>query len=375
MDRRHGERISGVLPGFESPEDLPAPPEQPRKKRRRRTKPSILLVRALATLLSVATLGAVGTVWGTTVWVNGMVADISALDTDSDDIADPDAQDGDDNFLIAGSDTRAGAKKSDNVGDASSVPGARSDTLMLAHIPADRSRVVIVSFPRDLEVGRPECQRWQSGTGKYTSERVPGADQVKVNTAFEVGGPRCATRLVQRMTGLKINHFIGIDFRGFKGMVDAVGGVTVDVQKPIVDKTLGKIIDKPGVQGLTGDQALQFVRARKVAGDPTGDYGRIGRQQQFVSALLSKTISGEVMTNPDKIGAFARAFSEATVGENIDVDSLLTLGRSMQGMQDGAVKFHTIPTGGTNDRGNEQLDTKATDKLFRALIHDRKLPH
>ncbi|MFD1044567.1 LCP family protein, partial [Kibdelosporangium lantanae] len=295
------------------------------------------------------------------------------------------AQLGDENFLLVGSDTRAGADAEDGVGNANQVPGARSDTVMVAHIPKDRKRVVMVSFPRDLEIQRPECQRYDSQKGSYTDAKVPPSKNQKLNTAFQVGGPLCVTKVIQNLSGLKINHFVGIDFNGFKDMVDAVDGVSVCVERPMYDTELKTwIVQNPGQQvDLKGDAALNFVRARHVQdspakdakGDPTSDYGRIKRQQRFLSSLLRKAMSGQVLLDPGKLTGFVNAFTKATFGEGITSNDLITLSRSLQNVAAGKITFITVPTVGLpNDRGNEVLRDKDNKALFTAVINETPLP-
>ncbi|WP_048876929.1 LCP family protein [Saccharomonospora saliphila] len=331
--------------------------------------------RAAATSLAVLVFLATGVGWGAKTWFDGQFTEVAALDEESDDIRKAAAQLGDANFLVVGSDTRAGAETEQRAGDADGVPGARSDTVMLAHVPEDRARAVVVSFPRDLEISRPECARWDSGTGRY-GEPVPPADAVKLNSAFNIGGPRCVTKVIQRISGMRINHFIGIDFEGFKGMVDAVGGVTVHLDEPMEDAELGMVVAETGDVVLRGEQALSFVRARKVYGDPTfSDYGRMRRQQQFLSALLSTTLSSDVLFDMGKLSGFVDAFAASTFGENIGVDQMLTLARSMRGLDSGNVTFLTVPTvGEANERGNEVLLERDTRALFEALIENTPLP-
>src|SRR5207253_5445731 len=138
-----------------------------------------------------------------------------------------------------------------------------SDTIMIAHLPANRARAVIISFPRDLEVDRPACEGWDDKTGKYNGKQIPPATAVKINSIYSAGGPKCMTKVVQALSGININHFVGIDFNGFKEMVDAVQGVQVCVEKPLKDSVLGVVVKDAGKEvTLTGDQALNFVRAR-----------------------------------------------------------------------------------------------------------------
>ncbi|WP_424183392.1 LCP family protein [Actinokineospora sp. G85] len=315
--------------------------------------------------------------WGFKEQLENQIGDVRALDPNSKSITNAEGQRGDENFLLVGSDSREGAGAEDGVGDSSEVPGARSDTLMIAHVPADRSRVVIVSFPRDLEINRPQCERFDPVGNSYTGEQVPAERTVKINTAYQVGGPLCMTKVVQELSGLNITRFIGINFDGFKEMVDAVDGVNVCVEEPMFDTTLNTwIVREAGTEVLLrGDQALNFVRARHVKGDPTSDYGRIKRQQRFLSSLLRKAMSSQVLLDAGKLTNFTSAFAGATFGDNISLESLLSLGQSMQGIDAGRVTFITVPTvGEPNDRNNEELRRDDNRALFRAIIDDAPLP-
>ncbi|MCI2419696.1 LCP family protein [Saccharopolyspora sp. K220] len=308
-----------------------------------------------------------GIAWGaTTIWGPPSIA---ALDPNSASIKDVAKQTGDQNFLLVGSDTRAGATASDGVGSEQDEPGARSDTTIIAHIPADRSRVILVSFPRDLQVDMPACERWDSTTGKYTGEQVPARRDVRLNEAYSIGGPLCTTKVIQQVSGLRVDSFLGIDFQGFKSMVDAVQGVEVCTEKPIIDTTLGTVLPTAGKQTLSGEQALNYVRARHVKGDPTSDYGRMQRQQLFLSALLRKTMSSQVLLDPGKLSNFVKAVSANTFGENIGVDRLMDLGQQLQGLDANRVTFVTVPTTGyANEQGMEVLRETDTKALFQAII-------
>jgi LCP family protein required for cell wall assembly len=342
------------------------------RKRQRSTLVGKILAGALAILIFVAT----GVAWGFKNWVDSNQHQVDALDQNSAAITDRAAQYGDENFLMVGSDTREGAAAEDGVGDSKSVVGARADTIMIAHVPANRQRVVVISFPRDLEVNRPACQGWDDKNGKYTDRQVAPASNVKINSIYGEGGPKCVTKVVQELSGIAINHFVGIDFNGFKGMVEAVDGVQVCVERPLKDEILGTVVKEAGTNvTLTGDQALNFVRARHVRGDPTSDYGRIIRQQRFLSSLLRKAMSSQVLFDPGKLTGFISAFSNSTYGDNIGTDQLFLLGQSMQGLAAGRVTFITVPTvGEANARGNEVLRKTDNDALFKAIRDDTPLP-
>jgi LCP family protein required for cell wall assembly len=339
-------------------------------KRRALLAGKVLTVTAAALVFLITATGWVGTEL-----LDAQLREVSALDPDSDAVTDRAGQLGDQNFLIVGSDTRAGAQPGDGVGTPAAVGGARADTIMIAHLPADRSRVVVVSIPRDVQVSRPRCEEWDPRSGTYTGEFDPGAEISKINAAYAVGGPRCLTRVVQELSGLNINHFLAIDFQGFKAMVDAVDGVRVCVERPLRDRELGTIIPQEGYTTISGDTALDFVRARKVVGDPTADYGRIIRQQRFLSALLRETLSADVLLSPGTLRDVARAVVSNTVGDNIDVATLLRLAQSLQGLDPAAVTLVTVPTTGqANEYGNEVLRPDDTAALFRAIIDGTPLP-
>ena len=332
-------------------------------------------LRVFVVAMSTVTVLACGLAWGATSWFEAAVRQIAALDPTSSAIVDPAAQAGDQNFLVVGSDTRVGAVPTEEVGDASDVPGARSDTVMVVHVPADRSRVTVISFPRDLEIVRPACNRWDPVTGTYSPEVVPRTPQVKLNTAYQAGGPLCVTKTVQEMSGLAVNHFLGIDFQGFKGMVDAVDGVRICVDRPIRDSVLGTVVARAGPTVLSGDQALSFVRARHVEGDPTSDYGRIQRQQRFLGALLRETLSAGTLLDVGRLRDLVAAVGRSTFGDNVAAEQLFVLGRSLGSVDPRAVAFTSVPTTGTaNGRGNEVLRPTDTRALFSAVIGNRPLP-
>lgn len=373
--RNEPTEIIKALPHDAGSETDETPKTRLQEKRIRRQHRTVFTAKATTATLAILVFLATGGAWGTKTWYDSKFEQVAALDEDSAHIQNAPAQLGDENFLLVGSDTRAGSNSGDGIGNEYSIPGARSDTLMIAHVPKDRKRAVVVSFPRDLEVARPDCHRWDAKTGEYSDEVVPGADIEKLTLVYSVGGPKCVLKLVQKLSGMKMNHFVGIDFSGFKGMVDAIGGVELTVDERIVDSVLGEIVPEPGEIRFDGSEALSFVRARHVAGDPTSDYGRIKRQQQFISALLSKTMSREVVFDPAKLTRFVNAFAAATFGDNIGVDQLLTLAQSMKGLSTSSITFLTVPTVGyANERGNEVLLADQTNELFQALINNGPLP-
>ncbi|WP_168699343.1 LCP family protein [Gordonia paraffinivorans] len=364
--------LTGPLNLRSGPRRLDPPREDRKRSLLRRTTAT---GRVLVALACVTALIGTGFVWGYLQSWNGNWRNVTAVDPEDKNIRNKDAQTGDETYLIVGTDTRGGQNSKVGAGTTADAEGARSDTVILVNVPANRERVVAVSFPRDLQVDRPECNSWDNETGKY-GEEMPAEDNVKLNSVYFYGGPQCLVRVITQMSGLNINHFIGMDFYGFEKVVRAIGGVEVCSTVPLYDYEIGHILRKPGKQKLTGRRALNYVRARNIATEGNGDYGRIKRQQLFMSSLLRSTLSGDVLKNPNKLNSIVNTFIEYSYVDGVDTQSLIDLAESMQGMDAGRVTFLTIPTSGTSEDGqnNEIPRTDDIDAIFNAIIDDLPLP-
>ncbi|CCQ17785.1 LytR/CpsA/Psr family protein [Rhodococcus sp. AW25M09] len=342
-----------------------------RVRRRRRLR---VIGRSLVSVIAILAVALTGVVWGYLRNTDQGFLQVAALDPDSADVVDAAGQYGDETYLIVGTDTRAGASGQVGAGTVADAEGSRSDTVMLVNIPADRSRVVAVSFPRDLDVTRPVCEQFDNETNTYTGEMFPEAYGDKLNATYALGGPKCLVKTIQKISGLRIGHFVGMDFAGFESMVNEVGGVEVCTAQPLIDYELGDVLPNPGTQRIDGHTALDYVRARNVESEGNGDYGRIKRQQRFLSSLLRSALSNKVLLDPGKLNGFVNAFTSDTFVENVKTSDLVTLGRSLQNVDAGAVTFLTIPTTGTNDYGNEIPNDDAIGAIFQAIIDDDPLP-
>ncbi|MFD3595872.1 LCP family protein [Nocardia sp. NPDC058640] len=341
----------------------------------RRTKQARMAGRVTLTFIAVLTLVITGGGWSYLQATGNSFTQVDALGGGATgDVLDGDMQLGDENYLIVGTDTRAGVNADMGAGDAKDTEGARADTAMLVHIPKNRSRVVVVSFPRDLDVTRPVCAGWDNEKAAYTDQKFPSAMGDKLNAVYALGGPKCLVDVVRKMSGLTIGHFIGIDFAGFEAMVDEIGGVEVCSTKPIIDGVLGPVLESSGKQRVNGETALNYVRARHVAGEERSDYDRINRQQRFLASLLRGALSSKVLFDPGKLNGFIQAFTAHTFVDKVTPQDLLLLGRSLQKMDAGAVTFLTIPTAGTTNYGNEIPRTADINAIFRAVIDDQPLP-
>jgi LCP family protein required for cell wall assembly len=354
---------------------------EPRKGRRSKT---VMAGRAAAALIAVSALVLTGGAWQWQSSKNNMLNKVSALDPGSRDIMDPNAQFGDENFLIVGVDSRIGENSDMGAGGTDDAGGSRSDTVMLVNIPANRKRVVAVSFPRDLAIEPMKCKAWNPETGQYgplydDQTGTYGPEEVytetKLNSAYSVGGPKCLVKVVQKLSGLSVNRFMAVDFAGFSKMVDALGGVEVCSTTPLEDYELGTVLPNAGRQMVDGHTALQYVRARQVTTETNGDYGRIKRQQLFLSSLLRSLISKEVFFSLSKLNNVVNMFIDDSYVDNIKTKDLVDLGQSIQGVNAGRITFVTVPTVGYADEyGNETPRTEDMRALFDAVINDDPLP-
>jgi LCP family protein required for cell wall assembly len=199
--------------------------------------------------------------------------------------------------------------------------------------------------------------------------------ETKLNSAYAVGGPKCLVKVIQKLSGLSVNRFMAVDFAGFAKMVDALGGVEVCSTTPLQDYELGTVLANAGRQVIDGHTALQYVRARQVTTETNGDYGRIKRQQLFLSSLLRSLISKDTFFSLNKLNDVVNMFINDSYVDNIQTKDLVDLGQSVQGVNAGRITFVTIPTVGYADEyGNEVPRTDDMRALFDAIINDDPLP-
>ncbi|WP_225840415.1 LCP family protein [Streptomyces sp. NK08204] len=264
------------------------------------------------------------------------------------------------NILLIGSDTRAGDGNGRYGRDLGSE---RSDTTILLHLAADRRSATAVSLPRDLMVHIPGCRRADGSR----SEPVFAL----FNRAFEVGGTACTIRTVEKLTGIRIDHHVVVDFSGFTAMVDAVDGVQVCLKEPIDDKA-ARLKLPAGKVELDGEQALGYVRARKSLGDGS-DTERMQRQQRFLAALVSKVQSSDVLLNPVELYPVldAATSSLTTDPELASLRGLYQLVRGLRGIPTEHVQFLTVPRESyVYDSNRDQLVEPEAERLFARLRAD-----
>ncbi|GGK73879.1 hypothetical protein Ppa06_34440 [Planomonospora parontospora subsp. parontospora] len=317
----------------------------------RRARRLLLIIGAAVVLMGVCGAGAL---YAFQVSLDGDITRLpGALPTDEAERPPPEPGVGE-NWLLVGTDTRSEETTTgeDARGELWRPGQQRTDTIMLIHLSEGRNLVSVVSIPRDSWV------------------TVPGKGKAKINAAFSWGGPALLIRTVEKLTGVRIDHYAAIDFRGFAAAVDAIGGVDVDIAETVYDP-YRKVTWKAGVQHLGGEEALLFVRQR--ANLPGGDLDRIKRQQALLSSIADKVLSAETLTNPVKVNDLLRALTKA-----FSVDAGVTTGMLRSRMLDLAgldsLDYVTMPVEGTGTRSRQSvvlLDMPEVRALSAAIQDDR----
>lgn len=281
------------------------------------------------------------------------------------------------NIVVMGSDSRDG----DNGGLAGGGEmGARSDTTLVMHISGDRSRVEMISIPRDSTVDVPSCTT-QDGA---TTAELYGT---KFNAAFSQGvqagggvadGALCTVKTIESLTGVFMDGFIVVDFAGFSSMIDAVGGVEVCVEEAIYSEKANHLSLEPGTHTLKGVKALDYARARTGQGLGDGsDLGRIGRQQEVMASLARKVLSQEVLTNPAKTLGFLDAVTDSlTMNQELaSIDGLAGLAYSMRNVRPDTITFMTVPNEYDPYNAANVVWTDEATALWDNVKHDRPLDY
>lgn len=268
------------------------------------------------------------------------------------------------NVLVMGSDTRdCDGCGLDNEGGAEA-----SDTTLLFHLSADRERAYGISIPRDSIVDRPACG---------ADDEIPGERGAMWNAAYTVGGQACTIRQFEELTGVYVDHYVVVNFAGFKDMVNAIDGVEVCIPEDINDPAHGINIDA-GTRTLRDAEALNYVRARYTLGDGS-DISRIKRQQAFVASMVKKVVSAGTLTRVDRLVGFLDAATESlTVDPGLEnVTKIGQLGLGFQGIGLDKIQFLTVPNAyypADSQYAGRVYWTKDAPLLWRRIASDEPLP-
>ncbi|CUR57824.1 Cell envelope-related transcriptional attenuator [metagenome] len=266
------------------------------------------------------------------------------------------------NVLIMGSDSRAGDQGMKQLENG----GARSDTTILMHLSSDRKFAYGVSLPRDAVIERPTCKT-DEGT-------VPAESGAMFNTAFYYGGVACTVKTVESLTGVRIDHWVVVNFNGFKDMVDAIGGVNVCVPHAIDDDQY-KMHLKAGNQKIKGQAALDYVRVRHGFGDGS-DIGRMKRQQSFIASMAAQVVSAGTLTRVDRLVKFLDAATRSLALDTGvgNILSLAKLGQEFQSIGLDNIQFITVPWEWYEPDPNRIVwNQKLSDRLWKKMRNDEPL--
>ncbi len=342
---------------IDDPAPAPAPVTQPKAPRRRRTRTqrAIIGIGILAVCAVLATIVAVGYGYYRFNQINKTSVNLTKVGANKPQ-----------NYLVVGSDTRDGLDKSDPDyksfnGDGTGTGPKHSDTIMIMRVDPTNDTVNTLSLPRDL---------WVPIAGTGESQRI--------NTAYSAeDGPQRLIDTIQQDFGIPINHYVEIDFKGFRGVVDAIGGVPMYFDTPMRDGNSGLKITAAGCTTLDGEQALSFARARhleykdakgKWRDDPTGDLGRITRQQVFIRKVIDraagKATSLDIRGTNDLINA---AVKNITVDNSFGLDTMLALAKEFKAFHGDQMVTHPLPTTPWTTNGGAEvlkLDTTGAAPIF-----------
>jgi len=273
---------------------------------------------------------------------------------------------GSENILVLGSDTRAGGNR--KLGGGTDDGSARSDTAMIVHVYAGHKKASVVSIPRDTLVDRPACTDTK-GTAH------PAATGVMFNEAYSAGGAACAVKTVESLTGIRMDHYLEVDFAGFQRLIDDLGGVPVTTTRAI-DDPQSHLDLQAGTHTLNGQQALGLVRTRHGVGDGS-DLGRIQLQQAFVKALIGQVKNVGVFSDPKKLYDLAdTATKSVTTDSDLgSVNSLIEFANGLKGVSTKHMTMVTMPVRYDPADPNRVLLEKSKAQLvWNALRDDRPIP-
>lgn len=276
------------------------------------------------------------------------------------------------NILLLGTDVRTG----ENATIGGDEAGARADTTLLLHVSADRTRVEVVSFPRDVMLDLAACQRSDGSTQRayFGMFNEPFANGYK-NTESYSDGAACTIATVEANTDILIDHFAVIDFYGFQRMVDAIGGVPMCIPEEYADPYSGTYLE-PGPQTLSGGQAVAYVRMRKGINTSGSDLDRIDRQQQFLKNLASTVISADMLYRPQDVTEFVLAVADSlTMNENFsDVAYLTGLAFSLRNLDPSTgIIMATAPVEAYPENPNHVQFSRKADALWAAIASDQPI--
>jgi len=268
------------------------------------------------------------------------------------------------NILVIGSDTRSGGNKRFGA----HVTGQRSDTVLVLHLSPGRRRAVVLSIPRDSVVPVLSCP---SAPGAQGQAAAPGQVE-QINATFSAGGPGCLWKTVEHTTGIRLNHFMELNFTSFEHVVNDIGGVDICLPYPIRDRR-SKLRLSAGIHHVMGPAALAYWRVRYIG--QGSDLQRIQRDQYLMASLAQKVKRANLLRSPTRILKVVSDIADAlTTDAGLSQGAMIGLAAQLRSLPLNAVHFVQVPVDfyGPNPSWVQWAPTART--LFQAIARDRKLP-
>jgi LCP family protein required for cell wall assembly len=259
-------------------------------------------------------------------------------------------------FLLVGTDSRDDGPTTGRAAKNKTFKpyAQRTDSIMLMHIPDDRKSAAVISIPRDSWVD------------------IPGHGRNKINAAYAIGGPPLLIRTIEDLTDVRVDHFAVVDFYGFRSIIDAIGGIDIQIPQTTVDSEGTGAVFRKGLNHFNGARALQYVRQRH--GLPQGDFDRVKRQQNMIRAVMAKVSTVDPTSDPVQAYKLLDAMTRAvTVDAGLTDGDIRSLAFSMRGVGQGGVNFLTAPVRGTGQEGDQSvvyLDDGPAGQLWTGLKND-----
>jgi len=269
--------------------------------------------------------------------------------------ADPQAL----NFLVTGADNSTG-KSCVQLQDKGARTGERSDTIMVIRLDPVTKRSAILSFPRDLYV------------------KIPGHGTSRINSAYRLNDPQLLIDTIKDEFGVKVDHFIQIDFCAFQKLVTAVGGVTVPLPYAVRDDGTGLNVTEPGCHTFNADEALKYVRSRhfqyqdangKYHEDPSSDIGRIARQQDFLRRTLTAALNNNLLRPKTIAALYASYRDDLVIDTGLTIDKMIQFVGVVKDVDTANIRTYKVEATGKNVGGSDVLIWHKNSPNMQAILN------
>ena len=268
------------------------------------------------------------------------------------------------NILVIGSDTRSGG----NAKFGAHIPGQRSDTVLVLHLSPGLRRAVVLSIPRDSVAPVLACPTAPGAPGQVAA---PGQVE-QINATFAAGGPGCLWKTIEQTTGIRLDHFMELNFTGFERVVNDIGGVSICLPYPINDRRSNLHLSA-GIHHVMGSTALAYWRVRYIG--EGSDLQRIQRDQYLMASVAQDVKRANLLRSPARVFKLVADIAGAlTTDAGLSQAAMIGLATRLRSLPLSAVDFVQVPIVFYRPNPNWVQWSPSARQLFRAIARDRKLP-